>query len=301
MKKLRFWITILIIWLIFFFNIERLNSPVNIRSYTYVFAAIAVVVALAVPKVRWLPYLVLLIIPVPLFLWYKGLWSGEAIWGKALPLTVTQVSAIVLTGLISIQISYGLREFEQLINNLTMGYVGKLPKTFSETQDKMYRELKRARRYQRPLSVITLKVDKESVQVALPKLTEEVQQAMMNEYVLAGITRILDENVSDFGTIALQNNHFIVVLPETSDAEVPFVAQNLEKAVRENLEIKLVTGMASFPNEAITFESLVEQAINDANQKGLKHHLDEDINFKQLKHKMLPQKLKDTSSNLFSQ
>ena len=39
MKKLQFSIALLIVWLIFLFNIERVNNLVNIRSYTYIFVA----------------------------------------------------------------------------------------------------------------------------------------------------------------------------------------------------------------------------------------------------------------------
>ena len=268
MKRLRFWIITLVVWLIFFFNIERINAPIDIRSYTYIFAAIAIVAALVVPRLRGLPYLVLLFIPVPLFLWFKAIWSGDPILGKALPLTITQITAIVVTGLISVQISYSLREFEHLIHNITFGYIGKHPKGFDEAQESIYKELSRARRYHRPLSVVTLKLDPESVKVALPKLTEEVQRAMMQEYLLAGITRILSDTVSDFGTISLRNNHFIVVLPETTETEAPVVAQKLATAVQDAMNINLVTGSASFPHQAITFETLIEHAINDANQKG---------------------------------
>ena len=281
MKKLRFWIIILVVWLIFFFNIERLNSPINIRSYTYIFAAIAIVVALTVPRVRWLPYLVLLLIPIPAFLWFKALWYGDPILGRALPLTITQISAIALTGLISIQISYSLREFEHLIHNITFSYIGKHPQSFSEAQEAIYRELSRARRYQRPLSVVTLKVDKESIQVALPKLTKEIQQAMMNEYLLAGVTRVLDDNVADFGTITLLDNYFIVVLPETTETEASVVAQKLSASVQEKMSINLVTGSASYPNQAITFENLIEHAINDADQKGYNLSLERPIGPKQ--------------------
>ena len=269
MRRLRFWIIVLVVWLIFFFNIERINAPIDVRSYTYIFAAIAIVAALAVPRLRGLPYLVLLFIPVPLFLWFKALWSGDPILGKALPLTVTQTTAIIITGLISVQISYSLREFEHLIHNITFGYIGKHPKSFDEAQESIYRELSRARRYHRPLSVVTLKLDPESVEVALPKLTKEVQQAMMQEYLLAGITRILNDNVSDFGTISLRNNHFIVVLPETNEMDAPLVAQKLAAAVQESMNIDLLTGSASFPHQAITFETLIEHAMNDADQKGV--------------------------------
>lgn len=265
MRNLRFWVIVLTIWLIFIFNIERINSPINVRSYTYIFVAIAAMIALTVPQAHRLSYIALLFIPVPSFLLFNMISGGHPVFGAALPLTVTQVSAIVLTGLITRQISYGLRDLEQLIHTITSGYIGKVPKTFAEAEGAIYKELRRARRYQRPLSVITMKIDSQMVQVALPRITQEVQQAMMNEYVLAQITRILDENVPDLGTIALRDNHFIVVLPETPGNEAPLIAQSLQQAVQKEMDVQLFTGAASFPNDAMTLEALVDLAITNAN------------------------------------
>jgi GGDEF domain-containing protein len=264
MRKLRLWVVVLIIWLIFIFNIERINSPINIRSYTYIFVALAAILALAIPRTRRLSYLTVLFIPAPSFLLFNVIWRGQTVVGEALPLTVTQVSAIVLTSLITRQISYGLRDLEQLINTITSGYVGKLPKTFEEAEGPIYTEVRRARRHHRPLSVIALKVEPESIKAALPKVIQQIQQAMMNEYVLAGVTQVLDENVPDYGAIALRNNHFIIVLPETTEKEAPLLAQSLQKTVQEKTEVKLLAGTASFPTEGVTFETLIELAVQNA-------------------------------------
>jgi GGDEF domain-containing protein len=265
MNRLRFWTTALIIWLIFVFNIERINSPINIKSYTYIFIALAAVLALVWHKTSHLSYLALIFIPAPSFVLFKLIWRGDTVFGEALPLTVTQVGGIVLTGLIARQISYGLRDVQQVVNNVTTAYIGKLPPSFSEAQGAIYKELRRARRHHRPLSVITLDVDPEVVKVALPRMIKETQRAMMNEYILAGIARILDNNVTDFGTIALRDNQFIVVLPEITDQEAPLIAQSLRSTVQEKMNIKLQTGTASFPTEAVTFEALIDLAANKAN------------------------------------
>jgi GGDEF domain-containing protein len=172
-----------------------------------------------------------------------------------------------LTGFIARQINYGLREFEDVITDISFGQIGSLPKSFSEVQSSMYREVRRARRYQRPLSVVTLKIDEQSIQVALPKMIEAIQQEMMREYVFANVSRVLDENVDDFGTIALRDDCFIVVLPEKTPNEASAVAQRLEKVVREKIDVKLQTGMANFPDEAITFEELVNLAVQNVDQK----------------------------------
>jgi GGDEF domain-containing protein len=273
MKRLRIWTTVLIIWLIFLFNIERINSPINIRDYTYVFVAITAVITLLLPRLRWLSYWVLILVSISTFLLFKVFWGKHLLWGIALPLTVTQISAIVLTGLISRQINSGLREFEDVISKITFGQIGHLPRPFSEMQGSIYSELKRARRYQRPLSVITLKVDEQSIRVALPKMIKVVQQAMMKEYVFANVSRILDDNIDDFGTITLRDNHFIVVLPEKTIHETSLMAQSLEKTIREKMDIEFQTGMASFPNDAITFEALIEQALKNVDQKFLSQHV----------------------------
>lgn len=271
MKSLRFWITILIIWIIFFFNIERINSPINIRSYTYIFVTVVVAAILTLPKLRRIPFFILLITPVPIFLVVKALvergdWYENLFLGYAFPLTVTQVSAIVLTGLLARQIHYGLREFEDVIAHITFNYIGKLPKPFSEGQGPMYREVKRARRYHRPLALIALKVSEADFQAVLPKMVKEVQYAMIREYTKANIARILSENMHDFDTIAVRDDDFILVLPEISAEETAHIAQKLEDAVKEKLKVKLQVGTANFPNEGMTFESLVELALENAKQ-----------------------------------
>lgn len=271
MKSLRLWITVLIVWLIFFFNVERINSPINIRSYTYIFVALVAAITLILPRLQRIPFLMLLIIPVPIFLGFRafmerGSWYDNLFTGYALPLTVTQVSAIILTGLLARQIHYGLQEFEEVIANITFNYIGKLPRPFSEGQGPMYREVKRARRYHRPLAVIALKVDERDIKVVLPHMVKEVQHAMMRQYVLAGVARILDNNIHDFETIALRDNNFILVLPEITGEEADQIAQKLQDAVNEQLKIQLQVGTANFPGEAMTFESLVEMALKNAQQ-----------------------------------
>lgn len=268
MTRLRFWTTILIIWLIFLFNIERINSPINIQAYTYIFVALTAVLTLLLPRLRWLSYWALILSSIVVFLLVKVFWYRHMIWGTALPLTVTQVSAIVLTGLISRQINSGLREFENVITGITFGRIGSLPKPFEEMQGSIYKELRRARRYQRPLSVVTLKIDEASIRRALPEMIKTVQQAMMREYVFANVSRILDENIDDLDTITLRDNDFILLLPEKTSEEASVVARQLQEAIQKEMNIKLQTGSANFPDEAITFETLIEKAIENVDPKG---------------------------------
>lgn len=267
MTRLRFWTIILITWLILLFNIERVNSPINIQAYTYIFVALTAVLTLMLPRLRWLSYWTLILVSIVVFLLVKVFWHQHMIWGAALPLTVTQVSIIVLTGSISRQINSGLRELEDVISGITFNRIGSLPRSFSEMQGSIYKELRRARRYQRPLSVVTLRVDQDALQRALPEMIKTVQQAMMREYVFANVSRILDENMDDFDTITLRDNNFVLILPEKTSDEAWLVAQQLQEVIQEEMHITLQTGMANFPDEAITFETLIEKAIESVDRK----------------------------------
>ncbi len=278
MKKLRLWIVVLVIWLILIFNVERINSPVNIRSHTYIFIVVAAIITLITPRLQSIPLLLLLLAPVPAFLWFKafmesGPWYENLMRGYALPVTLTQISVIILTGLLTRQINRGLQEFEDVIAKITFGRVGQPPRPFAEGQGAMYSEVKRARRYQRPLAVIALKVDDQMINLALPKIVQEVQQSMLKEFLLASIARTINENTYDFDTIALHDNCFVVVLPEAPAEQIPMIAQRLEKALKENLDVKLAVGMASFPNDAVTFEKLIEVAISQAESSAVNQFL----------------------------
>jgi len=264
------------IWLVFFFNIERIlfGTDVNLfRSDTYIFVAVVALMTLLIPKLRTGAFAFLLIVATSLFLlvwYYDPSWTrhvSSTSWSLNAPtlLTIIQVNAIILTGLLVRQITYDLDEFESVIANITFGHVGSRPQPFAEEQSAMYREIKRARRYERPLAVMALKVDDEAIEAALPQIVKDVQNAMMKEYTLAGIARTLNDNLQGFDIIATWKNHFLVVLPETPAQAVPHIALRLKNAVKSKLGVQLQIGAASLHNQAMTFERLINLAMENAN------------------------------------
>jgi GGDEF domain-containing protein len=259
---MRFLVAIFIIWLFFFYNIERLSKSININRVAYIFVPIMAVLAIVVPRLRQVPLGVLLVGPVPIFLVLKA-WLGYPIWGMAIPLTVTEICVIALTTIMARRVSNGLGEFESAIANITIGQAGKLPEPFSTGQGEMYREVRRARRHQRPLMLMAIGVEEESVQVALDRMVQEVQQAMMKQYVLSGVARTLCDELEDYNLIAQRNDHFLALLPEVTSEQLTDLTGRLRKAVSEQVGVSLQIGTASFPGDAVTFESLVEKAVEE--------------------------------------
>ncbi len=268
---MRFLVAILIIWLFFFYNIERLSRPVNITKVAYLLVPFMGVLAILVPHLRKVPLWAILGAPVPVFLILKY-WSGEPVVGASLPLTVTEICILAVTIILVRWVSNGLGEFEEAVVHITIGQHDRLPESFSTSQGEMYRELRRARHYQRPLALMAIGVEKKSMEVAVDRMVQEVQQAMVREYVLSDVAKKLVDGLEDYNVIARRNEHFLILLPEVSSNDLPALVARLRQAMAEQTGVTLQIGCSSFPEDAVTFDSLVEQAVKAMDGKREEAH-----------------------------
>ena len=138
MQRMRFLVAALIIWLFFFYTIERLSASVDITGVAYAFVPIVAALIIFLPSLRRVSLGVLLTVPVSVFLVLKVI--GRREWGAALPLTVTEVCIIALTIILARWVSSGVEEFEKAVAHITIGDTGQLPESFSTGQVEMYQE-----------------------------------------------------------------------------------------------------------------------------------------------------------------
>jgi hypothetical protein len=266
MRRLRLLVVLLILWLLFFFSIERFSAPVNISRVAYPFAPLMAIFVILVPGVRRTPLWALLVVPIPIFIAMKAA-AGYRVWGTSMPLTVTEICAISVTTILARWISNGLSEFEDAVAHITIGQVEDMPDRNLHGQAEMYREVRRARRHQRPLSMLAIEIEEESIEVALHQIVKEAQQTLMKRYVLSGVARALCDTLEDYNLITQEDDHFLVILPETTPDKLDELIRRLHNLVGEQVGVNLVIGSASFPGDAVTFESLMEKARKDASHK----------------------------------
>ena len=259
MKRLRFLIATIILWLFLVYNIERLSQPINMSSASYILIAIVAALTILVPWLHRAPLYLITGSPVALFLAIKS-WLGLRLWGPAIPLTVTEMSFIALTSLLARQVSHVLGEFDEAVTGLTIEMVGEPTEPFTVGQGEMYRELRRARAYQRPLSLMTIGIEEETLHNILPRIVAEAQQAMKKHLALSGVAKVLDNELEDHHIIAKQNNHFVVLLPETEPQDMATLEGQLREAVATRMGIALKIGTSSLSDDIVTFEKLVEEA-----------------------------------------
>jgi GGDEF domain-containing protein len=270
--RLRMWTIALIAWLLFIVNVEQssekfLNvgrsSDANIIEwYSYVLLAAVALITLIVPilsKVSLpvaLPAVAILFLAVKLYFKLGDTWETVDVLR-----TATELSAIVLTLLLTRQLTRALGEFQEAVAAITIPHVGKLVDAFSASQGEMYQEVRRARQYNRPLALLALKIKENSINIALQAVMKEAQQAMVDELVLAGVAGALCDKLQDYDIIGRQNSYFLVLLPETKREDVPGVINRLCSAVSERAGVKLQVAAATFPDNALTLDGLLQQAV----------------------------------------
>ncbi len=257
MRRLQIAIMLLVGWLFAFYNIERLSNPINIASFVYVLAAACLIFVMLTPVYR-LPLSWIFAGIFPIYVFLKA-YLGYAFFGRSLPLTVTELVAMGLTLVLGRAVMNEVHEAREAVAQLTLSQLREgFP--FEVGQSLIYREIRRARVNNRPLALLSIAPEKETLATAIDRFVREAQGEIMKRYVDARIADMLLQELQEFNIVTQRNDHFIALLAETSPENVERTVKQLRAASLEKLGVNLKIGHAVFPGEAITFEQLVANA-----------------------------------------
>jgi hypothetical protein len=262
MKRIRIRVIILALWLAVLYNAERLLNPININSITYAFVLVMVVIILVIPKLVRIPLWIILTLQIIAFLLLKAL-AGTFEGPSVVVYTVTEIFALTSTTLLAHWVSLALSEFEIVVENISIGRRDKASEPASMGQSSIYREVRRARNHRRPLILLSVEVKENSINFNLDRMVKEVQLAMMKQYKLASLSKILCDELEDCSVIVQSNDHFLVALPETTPEEMPFVVKRLRQQVADQAGVELKIGTATLPQDSYSFEGLVDKATRE--------------------------------------
>ena len=127
-------------------------------------------------------------------------------------------------------------------------------------QDRIGAELTRSRRYHHPLSLLVVEIGKTSKK-EVGKQFEGLRADLLRRFAVAKIGQIINDNARETDLILNdKNGRFLVMCPETDFSRSIQFADRLQRAVAEAVGVELVCGTAAFPDEALTFEKLLERA-----------------------------------------
>lgn len=267
MMHLRRSIIALLFGLTFFFNIERMDfgqkNIIDIQTFVYIVGIIAVLSVITIPTLWKSPLPVSLLLWLGVYLLCKLLiFSGRPILGGIHTyLSITEAALLSLMVALAHNVGRGLHDFEEAVKNITLSDVSRRVRRLDESIEDVRMELARSRRHQRPLTVMVVEAKPESIQVALHRTVQEVQRAMMTRYVVTSLARVIGNQLRRTDMVLDQRDRgrFVILSPDTNVASSTVVVDRIQSAA-EQLGVSLACGIASFPDDALTFEELVHRA-----------------------------------------
>jgi len=254
-NRFRFWVSSLLMWLLLIVIAGKFRGEFAFEPHVFalMLAGMLVVVCRTL-DVALTTLVIVAVLIVETFISTRSIFENDA-W-----MYLTECLAIIVTIGLAQRVSHCVSEFEEASLQLMTARLTNKVQPFDMEQSEIYRSVRRSRKYDRPLSVMIMKADPESVQHQLHRLIAEAQRATIKEYALARIADVMSRTLSDCDVIARRGDCLIVVMPETDATAAEHVSRKLTDAIRGHTGISLKFGLSSFPDSELTLYGLLEEA-----------------------------------------
>lgn len=268
MKSLRFWLISLLIFIGFVLNVERIDvgettDVVNLASFVYVLSGVIVVSIILLPRSWNFSVFSLAVFWALVYLSIKLLIDpGSLIGGINTYLTIVEFGIIIVFVILTRKVTDNLHILEETIANITLADVSGRVKNFDEAADDVSKEFTRSRRYKRNVGVVVIKLEPENTQAEIGMLSEDILKLVMSRFSMSNLIRLLDKEIRRPDLILEQynENRIVLILPEADTEAVHAVSNNIQKIIETRIGNKFSVGTAVFPDNAITFDDLLEFA-----------------------------------------
>lgn len=264
MKRLRYWLIGICVWFFFLYNVERLGEPFNLATFVYIFAIVSAVFLILIPALQRFSFVWLLLGSLSPYVLLKS-YLGYSLSTGELPIIVTEICVIGITMFLASQLGNQLTHIKETLAHLTINHRGEEAVPFTTGQALFYNEIRRARLYKRPATLLAISPTEASIEFSIDYFIKEAQREIVKQYIAARISELLINELQDCDIVAQRNSHFITLLPETTQEEVGEIIDRIKGKAAEQFNLQLNIGWASFPNEAVTLESLLAIAEEQMN------------------------------------
>jgi GGDEF domain-containing protein len=273
MRRLQASILYLLIHLAILFNIERLDldgkDTIDLATAVYPLALLAIITILSIKVLRRLPLPVLIALWTAVYFVIKLVLISQRplVGGIYTYLSFTELGLFLIAVFLAQKLGLDIEEYQEAARIFAFANVSKI-KRVEEAQEEIQTELYRSRRFQRPLSIIVLEQDESKIQANINKVVLDVQDSLMKKYISAMVARELSAQLRQTDILLEHDKkgRLIILSPDTDDDGIKAFIHRLSLLARNDL-FSINFGAATFPNHALTFEQLLEQAESNLQQQ----------------------------------
>lgn len=262
LKRSFFWAAIYLAVIYVLAQTDYLSSPIiDFASYFYLSVMIAVPVTLFFPSISRVPSY------VPLLVWAGFYLVILQTVDRSVSAVEGEFSVIVLEFILlevgvwfAHQLAVQISHAESVMDALALSAFPNRVQDIEAEDKRIKVELTRSRRYHRPLSLVVVEFESDD-----EKLTKEVlksiQHDLLSRFSSARVGQIIDDRVRQTDLVLRDHKgRFVLLCPETDLESATMLANRIAEAVKERTDMSVRWGAAAFPDEALTFDDLLQKA-----------------------------------------
>jgi hypothetical protein len=262
LKRSFFWAAIYLALIFVLGQSDYAGRPIiNFASYFYLAVIVAVPVTLFFPSISRVS------VYVPLLIW-AGVYlvllqiinrNYSANTGE-LPVIVLEFMLLEVGVWFAHQLALQISHAESVMDALALSAFPNRANDIDSENQRIKIELTRSRRYHRPLSLVVIESESEDEKTTREML-KSIQHDLLNRFTSARVGQIIDDRIRQTDLVLRdRRGRFIILCPETDLENASLLATRIAQAVKERTSLRVHWGVAAFPEEALTFDDLLQKA-----------------------------------------
>jgi hypothetical protein len=267
LRKSFFGVAFYLLVVLVFGLLDGIDKPViNFASFFYIVALIGVAVMVFVPSLHKVT------VVVPMIFWGAVYFALLSLIDRSLTasenIEVVLLEIVVLeTGVwLGYQLSVAIERSESLMDILAQGTFPHRAVDMEKASELIKIEFSRSRRYHRPLALLVVHAapaDEEAVR----EMIKNLQRDMLSRLSNSRIGQAVSAAIRQTDTLLRDNiGRYVILCPETNLESAAALGSRIRQIVEERTGLQVHCGVASFPDEALTFEDLLSVARERSDQ-----------------------------------
>lgn len=259
----------ILLYLTLLYNLERIEingAPlIDIKGFVYALVIIAIILILQWEAARKLSLTNIMIIMLGTYIvgkffifLYWTTWDSNSAY-----LVIAEIALIWLGVALAYKAGEYMDDFENAVQNITFSG-SENAKELAHNQENIHVEMYRSRRYNHPLTIAVIEPETIPLDVNMNIAIREVQQSMFERYFTVNLARAIYQDLRMVDQIIDldKGKRFAILYPETTREKAIPLVERVYK-IAKDMGITLRAGIASFPENAVTFEELLKRSIDD--------------------------------------
>lgn len=262
LKRAFFWAAIYLAVIFVLGQADYTGRPIiNFASYFYLAVMIAVPVTLFFPSISRVSSF------VPLAVWAGVYLVLLQVIDRELTANAEEFPVIILEFVLleagvwfAHQLALQIGHAESVMDALALSAFPNRAHDIEAESQRIKIELTRSRRYHRPLSLVVIESESDD-QKTTREMLKSVQQDLLNRFTSARVGQIIDDRIRQTDLVLRDHRgRFVVLCPETNLENTIMLAKRIAQAVKDRTNLRVLWGVAAFPEEALTFDDLLHKA-----------------------------------------